>query len=439
MKKFFLSNFWVLFIAILLSMVAVSHIGVMSVFRQTEKDPSSTIKFSTSLLSEKIEGLSAAEIDPYLRQMEQNLGAKMVMLGLDDKSLPDDLNHDLARSGVAVRMTRSMFNHGVTIYVPVEINGARKVVVAGPVERPYSPDFEAYLYMALLVLIILILSSLMVSLPMLKRLRVLEKTARQIADGDLDARVPIPSGDGLVGFVALQFNRMAGRIAQLMASQKMILQAVSHELRTPTARIRFGLEMLESVDDPVERRRRLDAIDEDLTDVDDLVEELLLFNKMEALGQNIEKSVIMVAPLIDKLVEKRVFLRPGIEVTVDMARNDPAGLAVLADQRAFARAIGNLLSNALKFAATRVQIVVRKAPGALEISVCDDGPGVPLAERISIFEPFKRLDDSRNRESGGAGLGLAIVSTIIASHDGRVEVGDATIGGARFTTWWPAP
>lgn len=439
MKKFFLSAFLALFIAILLSMAAVSHIGVMSVLRQTEKDPSSVMKFSSSLISEKIEGLPVGEAQAYIRHMSETMGAKIIMLPEDDKSLPDGINKDLARSGMAIRMSRSMFNPGVTAYIPVEVDGRKNVVVTGPIMRPYSPDLHAYLYMALLVLIILVLSSLLVSLPMLKRLRVLEKTARQIADGNLDARVPIPSKDGLVGFVALQFNQMASRIEQLMVSQKMILQAVSHELRTPTARIRFGLEMLESVDDPVERRRRLDAIDEDLTDVDDLVEELLLFNKMEALGQNIEKSVIMVAPLIDKLVEKRVFLRPGIEVTVDMPRDDLTGLAVLADQRAFVRAIGNLLSNALKFAATRVQIVVRKDPGTLEISVCDDGPGVPPAERTSIFEPFKRLDDSRNRESGGAGLGLAIVSAIVASHDGRVEVGDARIGGARFTTWWPAP
>jgi two-component system sensor histidine kinase RstB len=379
--------------------------------------------------------MNSAEAEEFIRGRAEALGVDSRLAELSDPVMAPELRDEMNAGRVALRRYRSGLNYGVRLYIPVTVENHRSVLVVGPVSRPYSPDFKAYMYMGALVLVILMATTMAVSLPMFRRMRILEKTARAVSEGHLDARIPIPADDGMVGTLASQFNTMVERIEKLLASQKMILQAVAHELRTPSARIRFGLEMLDTATDQQERERRLNAIDEDLADLDDMVEELLVYNKTEALGSDIDTAAVEVLPSLERMLEKRSFIRPGVEVRFDCPDKS---ISARVDPRAFARAIGNLVSNALRFSKSRVNIVIRGDGGEVMVAVCDDGPGVPEADRETVLEPFKRLDTSRNRESGGAGLGLAIVSSIIKSHGGRIEVGDADIGGARFATWWPA-
>lgn len=435
MKRFVLRWFAVFLVTVLVAMFVVSHVSFMSMLRQMEDEPGRTYRGMVALLQEALEGKNLEEARSSLISFSSRSGADAELFAMDDSRLGADIREDLARDKLSVRFGKDKGIRGLVVYVTVPIEGRDWVVVMGPFTKPMGPDLRAYLAMGILVLLILAVSTASVSVPLFNRLRKLERTARQIADGDLGARVPISESDGLTGFVAQQFNTMAMRIEQLMASQKMMLQAVAHELRTPSARIRFGLEMLESAGDQAERDKRIQGIDDDLSELDDLVEELLIFNKMEALGDGIDTAATPVLPSLKKLIEKRGFLRPGVEVGLDVP--DP-GVMVKADPRAFLRATGNLLSNALRFTRTRVVLQVAREGDMIAVSVCDDGPGIPVSERQSIFEPFKRLDDSRDRESGGAGLGLAIVSSIVSAHAGRIEVGESFLGGARFTVWWPS-
>ena len=436
MKRFVLRWFAVFLVTVLVAVLVVNHVAFMSVMRQMERDPTRSFNIIITMVEEGLDGKTIAESDAIMKRISERMDTELKLLDVTDRQITQAIKSDIAGRGASMDTDYMGMKFGMTLFVPVTVEGREKILRMGPFSRPFSPDLSAYVYMGIFVLLILVISTLTMSMPMFNRLRKLEKTARTIADGDLSARVPIPGDDGLVGFVAQQFNTVAMRIEQLMASQKMMLQAVSHELRTPTARIRFGLEMLEESADPAERARRLEAIDEDLSEVDEMVEELLIFNKMETLGRNIETSPTPVMPALRKLVEKRGFIRPGVDVRLDGPTDD---VCVNADPRAFLRATGNLLSNALRFSKSRVVVVVREDGELIEISVCDDGPGVPESDRETIFQPFKRLDDSRNRESGGAGLGLAIVNSIVSAHGGRIEVTDSPIGGASFSTWWPRP
>ncbi|HPB49850.1 MAG TPA: ATP-binding protein [Myxococcota bacterium] len=435
MKRFVLRWFAVFLVTVLVAMFVVSHVSFMSMLRQMEAEPGRAYRGMVALLQEALDGKTLEEARASLISFSNRSGADAELFAMDDSRLSADVREDLVREKLSVRRGKDRGIRGLVVYVTVPIEGRDWAAVMGPFTKPMGPDLKAYLAMGILVLLILAVSTASVSVPLFNRLRKLERTARQIADGDLGARVPISESDGLTGFVAQQFNTMAMRIEQLMASQKMMLQAVAHELRTPSARIRFGLEMLESAGDRTDRDKRIQAIDDDLSELDDLVEELLIFNKMEALGDGINTAATPVLPSLKKLIEKRGFLRPGVEVGLDVP--DP-GVMVKADPRAFLRATGNLLSNALRFTRTRVVLQVAREGDMIAVSVCDDGPGIPVSERQSIFEPFKRLDDSRNRESGGAGLGLAIVSSIVSAHAGRIEVGESFLGGARFTVWWPS-
>jgi len=107
--------------------------------------------------------------------------------------------------------------------------------------------------------------------------------------------------------------------------------------------------------------------------------------------------------------------------------------AFVGDRRLLARAIGNLLSNAIKYSARRILLSARRAEdGALQVSVEDDGPGVPVEARARVFEPFFRLDRSRDRSTGGYGLGLAIAQKAALLHGGRIDLDDSGLGGAMF-------
>jgi two-component system sensor histidine kinase RstB len=230
---------------------------------------------------------------------------------------------------------------------------------------------------------------------------------------------------------------MADKVQGLLERQQELIQAVSHELRTPTARIRFGLEMLASDQTEQGRQRRIEAIDEDLVELDQLVEELLLYIRSGEDALELKREEVEPAAEIAALVERLQELRSDVEVQIQTRQGDRR--AVQADRRFFRRALSNLLSNALKHARGRVVVQIEDAPDgeAVLIGVRDDGPGVPEEQRQRIFEPFARLDASRSRESGGAGLGLAIVERIVRSHGGEITVGEAEEGGAAFITRWP--
>lgn len=326
-------------------------------------------------------------------------------------------------------MTVEQIHSGSTVFVPL---GDGHVLAVGPLKPVFGPGFWDYVLMLLVVVIVVAVTATAMSAPFVRRLKRLEAAAVRIGQGDLSARADVASSDA-VGSLARRFNEMADRNQQLLEAQRATLQAVSHELRTPTARIRFGLEMLPETKDPVRIEQRLRSIDEDLNEVDHLVTELLELNRSEAPHGGARES-IAVRPALVALAERAREFTPALDIRVDA----PADLSIPAEPHLFRRAIRNLLANAVRYARTRVVVTARVAGEFVEVAVDDDGPGVPEAQRVRVLEPFARLDDSRSRDTGGAGLGLAIVARVVGSHGGRVEVGESAMGGARFLTVWPA-
>ena len=349
---------------------------------------------------------------------------------LPPRRLPPDLASMATVHRPFVSITRG---EGVTAYLPLQ-RGAG-VLVLGPLEgMARTRDFPLLPLLGALTGIVA-LAGVFLAAPMVRRLSRLERVALRISEGDLDARAEESSPDA-IGNLARRFNVMADRVQALLQSQRRLIQAVSHELRTPTARIRFGLEMLSLAKTEEDRQRRIDAMDEDLTELDQLVEELLVFMRA---GEQISEEVREVLPgaaLVRQVARRLRDLRP--EVQIEVVPGEDAEVQVHAAGKAFRRVIQNLLTNALRYARENVTVRLERRDETVLMIVSDDGPGVPVADRERIFEPFARVDDSRSRESGGTGLGLAIVRRIVVSHGGRVSVSEAAEGGARFVCSWPA-
>jgi two-component system OmpR family sensor kinase len=262
-------------------------------------------------------------------------------------------------------------------------------------------------------------------------LQSLSRVADQFGAGDLAARAQMKPSASIYP-LAERINHMADRIAELLQSQKTLLHSVSHELRTPIARLEFGLELLgDRTDDPA-LQKRIRAMDGDVAELNGLVNELLGMARLDSV-QSLQPEAFSLAPMLRDCAESL----PPSECTVQCSLAEDLG-SLQADRRLLARATGNLLRNAQKYAAGRVALsALRRHDGGIEILVEDDGPGIPEEERERIFQPFYRLDRSRDRATGGFGLGLSIAHKAVALHGGALSVEESRLGGARFVIALP--
>lgn len=233
--------------------------------------------------------------------------------------------------------------------------------------------------------------------------------------------------------LAERMNQMAGRIEGLLEAQKNLLHSVSHELRTPIARLEFGLELLRqditrgSASDAAELR--MQAMEADLIELHALVRELLNLAKLEQ-QQAAQHARFDIAGMLRDCVKTVDHALDGRCLTADIG-DDIGSLA--GDVRLISRVVTNLMMNASKYAHHHISLSARRLKdNGIEIVVEDDGPGIPPEERERIFDPFYRLDRSRDRMTGGFGLGLAIAQKAALLHGGRISVTKSVLGGARF-------
>jgi two-component system OmpR family sensor kinase len=227
---------------------------------------------------------------------------------------------------------------------------------------------------------------------------------------------------------------------------------VSHELRTPIARLEFGLELLDTRAKDPDLSKRVKAMEGDLRELNSLVNELLDMSKLDS-ARNLQAEPTALAAVLRDCMDMLPPSPHALECllggelgdklgdTLGDKRGDKRGddLGELAlDRRLLARAVCNLLRNAQKYAGSRIRLAATRGEHGVEITVDDDGPGIPPEERDKIFEPFYRLDRSRDRSTGGFGLGLSIARKAVALHGGSLHAETSPLGGARFVITLPA-
>lgn len=217
-------------------------------------------------------------------------------------------------------------------------------------------------------------------------------------------------------------NAMQSRIAELIRSRTLVLGAISHDLRTYVTRLRLRLELLPES----EQRRKASA---DLDGMQSLMDDALAFARASFNGGS--EETVDLAPIVKAECDAQ--RAQGGDLTLS---GDDAPLLVRGSTAGLARVAANLIDNALAYGGN-ADVSLRADGDAVELWVEDRGPGIPLGERSNVFEPFYRLEASRNRERGGAGLGLTIVRQIVESHQGRVTIEDRPGGGLRLRVRLP--
>ena len=264
----------------------------------------------------------------------------------------------------------------------------------------------------------------------------LKSTAAQLGRGNLSERTQIPASSN-IGSLASVFDTMADDIEGLLNQQRDLLNAVSHELRTPLTRLDFGLALALSEDLPQASRERLQSLVAHIRELDELVLELLSYSRLQNPAQLPERVDVVLDEFIDSVLGSVDDELENPEIVIDVALDCTVERFSL-DPRLTARALQNLLRNATRYCDKRIQVGVKVCADGCEIWVDDDGIGIPVEQRERIFEPFYRLDRSRDRATGGFGLGLAISRRAMEAQGGTLTALASPLGGARFRVWLPS-
>lgn len=310
--------------------------------------------------------------------------------------------------------------------------GGKEALSFGPLPRFAEPSRAEELTGLALILALAAGAIAFLLRPVAQQFRLIETTALQVADGDFSARVDERKVTS-TRTIATAFNLMASRTEALLRTQRELLQAVSHELRTPLSRIRFAVDLIRSSKDDNEREQRLQSVEIATEELDGLVGELLRYVRMETGEPELHVSEIRLLPLVNGLIEKISVLHAekNFRVGENLAQGN---VTIHADQAGLERALGNLLSNAGRFAGQQILIEAADTADDVVITVDDDGAGIPETDRERVFDPFVRLDES----DSGAGIGLALVRRILDHHGGSIQAEQSGFGGCRMRTRWPS-
>jgi len=355
----------------------------------------------------------------------------LVPIAIARKSLPEQERDAFERGEVVIDIPNKAMFRRVDLTGDKYIGSNEEAIHAQdlPIDIGVALKVEAVRY--LIVALALLIPIGFWSRSHWKGLQVLMRVADKFGAGQLKARAQMQPGDSIYP-LAERINHMADRIETLLESQRSLLHSVSHEIRTPIARLEFAFELLhDTVQDNV-LEKRIGSMQGDLTELKSLVNELLGMARMDS-DQPLRYETFDVTETLRSCANTL----PPSAVSLDVAVPDGMG-SYYGDARLLQRATGNLLRNAQKYANARVALSAWRKLGGVTIIVDDDGPGIPESEREKVFEPFYRLDRSRDRNTGGFGLGLSIASKAVSLHGGTLKIETSPLGGARFLITLPA-
>lgn len=248
----------------------------------------------------------------------------------------------------------------------------------------------------------------------------ISSVTQRIADGDFHAKIGINRRDEL-GQAGESIEEMSTRLGQLISGQKRFLADVSHELCAPLARMRTGLGILEARAEGKDLER-IASIEEDASELSSLVSELLAFTKASAAEVKIEP--ILLNEFLSEIIAR--------ELDGHVVKNEvPTDFSVSADRKHLARAVQNVFRNCHRHAGEdcEVRIAAFRKDGVVTFDIGDNGSGVSDEEHSRLFEPFYRPDKSRTRDTGGIGLGMAIMESSVRACHGRIVAGRSPMGG----------
>lgn len=379
------------------------------------------LETSFELIERELSAVPASERIQAAELLSQETGLGIQLLQQDE----------IVTSAESAETTATLVDADGNSYYLREAPSLNSLIRIGPVAQQQE-RFVLRLLPPLFYLSIFVVVGLWLR-PLLSDLNLITAAAQKFA-ADYREPLSVAKGTSQLTNLASNLDDMSSRLSGLIRSQKELIAALSHEMRTPLARIRFALAVM-SNKDKKDLQEQLDELGNDVQEIDQLIGTMLSYARLDHPDLKMNWQKVPLDAWLTQSIEK--CRQPDKEISVV---NGEALDAAWMDSRLMSLALSNLLVNACRYANRCVRCTVHFADGQYRIEIEDDGKGIPDSERETIFKAFTRIDDSRNRETGGYGLGLAIVSRIAALHGGEVLAGASeALGGAKFTLSWPQP
>jgi signal transduction histidine kinase len=343
-------------------------------------------------------------------------------------------------------------NHGVTIdHLPIDdgthsfrvvtaeaaLSGRTLLVIAGASLEHVTESTRAVTRMLLYgipgLLVLVVLTTWLFTGRALRPVEMVRRKVADISSEELEQRVPVPETGDEIARLAETMNEMLNRLSHSSLRQRHFISDASHELRSPLASIRHHAEIAAQHPETTSLEELVMTILHEEKRLEGLVDDLLLLARADEHTLALARNPI---DLDDLVFEEAARVRTSSKLQVDTSRVSAA--RILGDRGSLRRVLRNVADNAMRHARTRISFEVSSLGGTASVVVVDDGDGIPKEDRGRIFERFTRLEDARDRDSGGSGLGLSIVAEIMTAHAGSVTVGEGGGSGARFELRLPA-
>jgi signal transduction histidine kinase len=381
-----------------------------------------------SLLNRELAALEPAAMSGRIAAISSELGLPVALLALDEFAGFEELTSDKPQALFVFYDS----NDAPILYQ--RITGTGQVLALGPLPDGQQADyFETLVISAYYVLVAIIL--LLWIRPFYRDLSQLRRASAEFGKEDFSTRVQLSDKSSILP-VAQSFNAMAERIEYLVSAHRELSNAVSHELRTPLARFKFTMEILARSQDAEKRQQYLDNMKSDVTELEQLIDEMLSYARLSE--QNLLMNLVEVDLRHWLQQELTTYAGETIRVACSFSiQPSTADYRSALNPELMARALHNIIRNGLRYARSVINVHAQLNEDSITIRICDDGPGIPPAMHAKIFEPFSRLETSRDKASGGYGLGLAIAARILQRHQGRISVANCEPSGTCFILSWP--
>ncbi|WP_312187250.1 two-component system sensor histidine kinase RstB [Leclercia sp.] len=421
MKKLFVQFYLLLFVCFLVMTMLVGLVYKFTAERAGRQSLDDLMKSSLYLMRSELREIPPHDWARTIKELDLNLSFKLRIEPLKKYSL-DAPTMQRLRSGDIVALDDQ--------YTFIQrIPRSHYVLAVGPVPYLYFLHQMRLLDIALLAFIAISLAFpvFIWMRPHWQDMLRLEAAAQRFGDGHLTERIHFDSGSSFER-LGVAFNQMADNINALIASKKQLIDGIAHELRTPLVRLRYRLEMSENL-----TAAESQALNRDIGQLEALIEELLTYARLDRPQNELKLTTPDLPGWLRSYVEDVQSVNPQRRLLIDSMNGDYGAL----DMRLMERVLDNLVNNALRYSDNTLRISLQLNGSRATLSVEDDGPGIAPEARQQVFEPFVRLDPSRDRATGGCGLGLAIVHSIAQALGGVVSCDASDLGGARFCFTWP--
>ena len=421
MKKLFVQFYLLLFVCFLVMTMLVGLVYKFTAERAGRQSLDDLMKSSLYLMRSELREIPPHDWARTLKELDLNLSFDLRIEPMKDFDLAPPAMQRL-RDGDIVAMDEK--------YTFIQrIPRSHYVLAVGPVPYLYYLHQMRLLDLALLgfIAISLAFPVFIWMRPHWQDMLKLESAAQRFGEGHLTERIHFDSGSSF-DRLGIAFNQMADNINALIASKKQLIDGIAHELRTPLVRLRYRLEMSENLTGAESQ-----ALNRDIGQLEALIEELLTYARLDRPQTELHLSTPDLPVWLQTHINDVQSVNPQRKLLTAIT---PGAYGAL-DMRLMERVLDNLMNNAMRYSETTLRIGLDLQGSQAILCVEDDGPGIEPAEREKVFEPFVRLDPSRDRATGGCGLGLAIVRSIAQAMGGSVRCEASELGGARFVFSWP--